>query len=120
MRIGVSILCGFALATAIGCSDSSRPTLIQPPDFRIVDFTNTSTREQKRYNVKIVLPSHYSEILVRSLLITIADTINEPESEITMVFYGPESNTRGEYDVARVVWKRGLSEMDYRQPNPPK
>jgi hypothetical protein len=107
-----------------GCGNSTQPTadkgLSAPPEFRIVELQNTSTGEQKRFSLKIVLPSHYSENSVKSTLVPISNMLNEPESETTMFFYGPHSNQQRPYDVARVVWKHNrLAEIDYKQPVTP-
>ena len=120
MKTLSSILCSIALVIACGCSDPGQPEG-RIPDFRIVELQDTSTGEQRSFRVKIVLPAHCSEESVRSTLATISKTLNEPESEITVLFYGPHSDPRGVYDVARVVWTdNGIEEINYKQPVPAK
>jgi len=85
------------------------------PDFKIAEIVNTSTAKQRSFTVKISLPLHYPESSVRSALPTISNTLNEPESEITMLFYGPSASLHGPYDVARAIWKDNrLDEIDYK------
>ena len=120
MKNGGRILCGICLLVLIGCGfdrnrDGRNPGLI--PDFRITEIENTSTAKHRSFTVRILLPSHYSERSVRSTLATLANTLNEPESEITMLFYGPGANLQGPYDIARVIWKENrLGEIDYKLP----
>lgn len=120
MKNGGWILCGICLLVLTGCGsdrsrDGSDPGLI--PDFKIAEIENTSTAKHRSFTVRVLLPSHYSEKSVRSTLATLSSTLNEPESEITMLFYGPGANLRGTYDIARVIWKDNqLSEIDYKLP----
>ena len=121
MKASGLILCALVLMIGTGCSSSRGPDegISPPPDFTIVDLRNTSTAKQTSFSVYVVLPSHYSEKEIRSIVPTITKTMREPESEITMFFYGPHSNPRGAYDIAQVVWTgRKIEKLDYRQPLP--
>ncbi len=117
MRTVAWVLCGVCMLLMGGCglkgSDSKSAGRV--PDFRIAEIQNTSTAKHRRFLVKVSLPSHYSESAVRSTLVTLSNTLNEPESEITMLFYSPNTNLRNSYDVARVVWKNNSpDEFEYK------
>jgi hypothetical protein len=117
IKTGEIILCCLVFLSGVGCGSSGKTKIVsQVPDFRIAELQDTSTRDQKRFSLKIILPAHYSESSVKSTLVTIVNTVGEPDSEITLFFYGPDSNMQGSYDVARVVWRHGLSEIDYKPP----
>jgi hypothetical protein len=120
MKIMGWILCAFSFTLTSACNFSRFQGTVpseKAQEFRIAEVQNNSTAKKRRFVVKIVLPSHYRENAVRSTLATIANTLNEPESEITMLFYAPQANLAGPHDVARVIWKNNrLDAIDYRPP----
>lgn len=114
------MVCTLVLMIFNACGDSPKSKADKDeghvPTYKIVEREDISTREEKRLRVRAVLPNHYSEQDVRSIAIDIIKASDQPRSEITMFFYGPNSNPQGLYDVARVIWNQDrIAEFDYKQ-----
>lgn len=109
------IFCSLVLFAASGCNRLKQEPG-STPDYRIADLQNISTEEERRFELKIVLPSHYTEDEVKATLASISNTVNESDSEIVMNFYGPYSDLRKSFDIAQVIWKEGISRFRYVAP----
>lgn len=80
--------------------------LAQIPTYKIVSAQDVSFYKTKRIAIKAVLPEHYSEEAVNAAARVIVNNVIKKQSvnAISVLFYGPNSDTRGIYDVASVDW----------------
>lgn len=98
------VLVGTNLSGVRGSSVAPPPKPV--PAFNLVERVDISSGVVKRSRIRIRVPKHYSEADIRAIAEAVVsrEVAKGPLNAVIIFVYGPNTDTQGEYDVARVFW----------------
>lgn len=90
----------------MACSEASRESS-PPPSHEVVKIEEPSFGNVRRLVYRIQLPEHYDRSSVEEIARwRVQELVRQGEAfnAISMLFYGPDTDTSGAYDVASIDW----------------